>query len=121
MTTPTEIVDSYLAHLNEMDVARSRPLVERAWSPEGRFLDPLFDVTGHAELAGLGAAVAAQYPGHRFRRVTAIDQHHNVLRYGWEFLAPDRTVVVTGLDLAELAADGRLARVTGFFGPLPAA
>lgn len=71
-------------------------------------------MTGHDALAGMGAAIAAQYPGHRFRRTTAIDAHHNQLRFGWEFRGPDQTVVVAGVDIAEL-------RITGFFGPLAAA
>ena len=32
--------------------------------------------------------------------------------------APDGTAVLTGLDVAELADDGTLRRVVGFFGPL---
>ena len=35
-----------------------------------------------------------------------------------ELVAPDGAVVVTGLDVGELAADGRLQRMAGFFGDL---
>ena len=120
-TDATQTVDSYLELLNPTDAAKCRALAARAWASDASFLDPLFDVRGRDQLAGLGATIAAQYPGHRFRRVTGIDQHHSHLRFGWEFAAPDGKIVVTGTDFAELAADGRLQRVTGFFGPLPAA
>ena len=35
-------------------------------------------------------------------------------------VGPDGTVAVSGIDVGELADDGRLRRITGFFGELPA-
>jgi hypothetical protein len=67
------------------------------------------------------AAVHAQYPGHRLRRTSAIETHHDQVRFGWELVAPDGSVTVAGVDVGILAADGRLAAITGFFGPLPEA
>jgi len=64
--------------------------------------------------------VQARFPGHRFRRVSGIDIHHDQLRFAWELVAPDGAVVVAGIDVGVLAADGRLRRITGFFGALPA-
>jgi hypothetical protein len=119
MTDIIKIVDSYFEMLNETDPARGKQLAERAWASDGNYVDPMFVVRGHAELAGMGAAIAAKYPGHRFRRVSGIDAHHGQLRFGWEFVASDGTVLVAGIDIGELAGDGRLARITGFFGPLP--
>ena len=69
----------------------------------------------------LAAALQAQFPGHTFRRTSAIDAHHGFARYEWEMLAPDGRAVLTGLDVAEVADDGTLRRVVGFFGPLAAA
>ena len=57
-----------------------------------------------------------QFPDHTFRRTTAIDAHHAYARYGWELVGPDGTVAVAGQDLVELAADGRMQKVVGFFG-----
>ena len=57
---------------------------------------------------------------HTFRRTTGIDEHHGVARYGWELVAADGAVAVGGTDIAEIGDDGRLVRVTGFFGDLPA-
>ena len=47
-----------------------------------------------------------------------IDEHHGYLRFAWELVGPDGTVALTGLDVGELADDGRLRRITGFFGEL---
>jgi hypothetical protein len=35
-------------------------------------------------------------------------------------VSPDGTVIVAGIDVGALTADGRLRRVTGFFGEAPA-
>ncbi len=36
-----------------------------------------------------------------------------------ELAAPDGAIVVAGIDVGALAPDGRLRRITGFFGELP--
>ena len=43
------------------------------------------------------------------------------VRFGWELGVPGGDVTVAGLDVGILAADGRLQRITGFFGDLTAA
>jgi hypothetical protein len=52
--------------------------------------------------------------------VSAIDTHHDAVRYGWEMVDQDGNVVVAGIDIGQLAPDGRLQRVSGFFGELSA-
>jgi hypothetical protein len=39
--------------------------------------------------------------------------------FAWDLAGPDGSVIVTGLDLGKLAADGRFRRISGFFGELP--
>lgn len=118
-TTPTttDTVDTYLAGLNETDAATRRATIARAWIPEGHYLDPQFEARGHDELDQLAQGVHAQFPGHRFERTTAVDGHHGLVRFGWQLTGPDGPVV-TGLDVAVVAPDGRLERVAGFFGEL---
>jgi hypothetical protein len=65
------------------------------------------------------ATAQARFPGHRFRRVSGIDDQHGELRFAWELAAPDGSIVVAGTDVGGLAPDGPLQRVTGFFGELP--
>ncbi len=55
------------------------------------------------------------------RRTTGIDQHNDQLRFGWELTGADGTVLVTGIDVAQVAVDGRLSQVAGFWGDLPTA
>jgi len=114
-----ETVDTYLAILNEPDAQKRAALIERAWAPDGRYVDPMYAVEGRDGLSALAAGVHAKYPGHRFRRVSGVDAHHDVLRFAWELAAPDGSVLVGGIDVGELDASGRLRRITGFFGALP--
>jgi hypothetical protein len=119
MSDVTTTVDTYLAMWNEPDTARRAELIRTAWAEAGHYVDPLLEAEGHAALSEMVAAVHGQYPGHRFRRTSAVDTHHDQLRFGWELVAPDGSITVGGVDVGILAADGRLTRITGFFGPLP--
>ena len=83
-------------------------------------IDPPFDGTGPAAIADMVDAVLQHYPGHRFERTTAVDAHHEFARYGWALVAADGTPAVQGYDIVQLDGDGKLARIVGFFGDLPA-
>jgi hypothetical protein len=120
MSDVTSTVETYLAMWNETDPARRSQHIERAWTGDGRYVDPMLEAEGHAALGAMVAGVQAKFPGHRFRRVSGVDVHHDELRFGWELRGPDGAVVVNGIDVGALAPDGRLRRITGFFGEPPA-
>ena len=119
MSELTTTIDTYLAAWNETDPARRAELIEQVWATDGRLIDPPLASEGHAGISEHIAALHAQFPGHRFRRASGVDTHHDTVRVAWELVAPDGSVALTGLDFGTLAADGRLQRVTGFFGELP--
>jgi len=119
MSDVATTVDAYLAMWNETGPARRAEHIERAWADGGHYADPLLEAEGHAALSDMVAGVHAQYPGHRFRRVSGIDTHHDQLRFAWELAAPDGAVTLAGIDVGALVSDGRLQRITGFFGELP--
>jgi SnoaL-like domain len=116
--TMTLIDDGYLSMWNETDAARRQATIDRIWTEDCRYLDPVLQATGREALDGMVAGVHQQFPGHRFRRTSGIDGHHDRLRFSWELVGPDGTVAVGGVDVAEVDA-GRLKSVTGFFGPMP--
>jgi hypothetical protein len=118
-TDTTRIVDAYIAMWNEEDAAARAGLIETAWTADARYLDPLLEADGHDGLSTMVETVHEHYPGHRFARTSAVDLHHDQARFSWELAGPDGSITVAGLDVAELAEDGRLRRITGFFGPLP--
>lgn len=120
MSDPRTIVDTYLGMWNETDPARRTALIEQAWASDARYVDPVLKAEGYRAISDMVAGVHARFPGHRFERVGGIDSHNGQLRFAWRLAAPDGTIAVAGLDVGELAADGRLRHITGFFGELPA-
>ena len=118
MSDVAKTVDTYLAMWNETDATRRAAYVEQIWTTDGHYADPALEASGHAALGAMVAGVHARFPAHRFRRTSGIDLHHDQLRFGWELAGPDGSVVVAGIDVGALAPDGRLRRITGFFGEL---
>lgn len=118
MTDTIAAIDTYVATYNETEPAARAKLVAAAWAENGRHVDPLDDVEGHAAIDAYLAGVQDHYPGHRVERTTEIDGHHELFRFGWRFVAPDGSIVVTATDSGQLASDGRVQRVDCFFGDL---
>jgi len=111
-------VDTHLNAYCDPDPARRAEGFGAVWRVDGELLDPPLEGHGLAEITALPDMVLAQFPGHRFERTTAVDEHHGWARYGWTLVDPHGAVVLTGTDIVHLDADGRLARVVGFFGDL---
>jgi hypothetical protein len=115
-----QLIETYFRMWSEADPEARRPLTEAAFVPDGRHVDPIADAVGHGELNDMVSNVHAHYPGFTIERTSGIDQHGDQVRFAWTVTAADGTLVVAGLDVGELAADGRLQRVAGFWGDLPA-
>jgi hypothetical protein len=119
-TAVEALLDRYFDTWNETDATRRLALCEQVWASDGRYTDPLLDAVGPAAISdGLGG-LQAQMPGHRVDRSTAIDAHHDRVRFGWTVTSPGGDVVVAGVDVAALDADGKLSSIAGFFGELEA-
>jgi len=119
--TPVEaVVDTYLAMWNETDGDRRAELIATAWIEAGHYSDPLLEAKGRPELSTMVDGLQAQFPNHTFTRTSGVDLHHGLARFGWKLSGPDGTVVIEGIDIAALAEDGRIARIAGFFGDVPA-
>ncbi|MBX3644088.1 MAG: nuclear transport factor 2 family protein [Rubrivivax sp.] len=120
MSDIQRLIDDHLAAYADPDRQRRSAAVQRLWAEDAELVDPPLAARGHAQIVAQADQLLAHFPGHRFQRSSGIDLHHGVARYGWRLYAPDGTVALEGIDIAQLDARGRLARVTGFFGPLPA-
>jgi SnoaL-like domain len=118
MDTFTTLIDDYLIAYGEPEQPTRAALIERVFGPDAVLTDPPYVATGHAELDASFAAVQSHYPGHRFSRTSAIDEHHGTARYTWQLASPDGAVALAGMDVVVFDED-RIARVTGFFGTLP--
>lgn len=120
MSDLTATIDTYLAAWNETDANHRAELIEQVWAQDGQLIDPPLAAQGHQGISDMIAALHTQFPGHRFRRASGIDSHHDQLRVAWELVAPDGQVALAGTDVGEVDGQGRLRRITGFFGPIPA-
>lgn len=118
MNDLTQTIDGYLKAYGEPDATRREALIAAVWAEDGQLIDPPQAGEGHDGISAMAAGLQAQFAGHTFRRTSAVDAHHDHARYSWELVGPDGTVAVAGLDVADLAPDGRLRRVVGFMGEL---
>ena len=78
--------------------------------------DPPFVAWGRRSISQLTAVRQVENPGYAFRRVDSVEHADEGLCFAWQFVGPDGTAASEGVDIAELAADGRLMRVTRRYG-----
>jgi hypothetical protein len=113
MTDITNTINTYIAGWNETDAERRRALVEEAYTPDARYLDPHVASEGTDGIAAMIGGVQEQFPGHHFELVDGPDAHHDRVRFTWHLNGPEGPVAV-GTDFATVADDGRLSDITGF-------
>jgi SnoaL-like domain len=114
------LVDRYIAAWNESDADARRSAVADVWVEDGRYVDPLADVTGHNAISELIGAVQAQAPGHVFQLLDGPDDHHDFVRFAWA-LVPESggEPLVVGRDVGRTREDGRFGGVVGFLDKPP--
>ncbi|MGK8524165.1 nuclear transport factor 2 family protein [Nocardia asteroides] len=122
MSRYEEAVDRYFAAWNATDAEARAAAVAAAWTEDGGYTDPLAQVSGHAEVAAAIGGVHAQFPGFEFRRLGAVDGHHDIARFSWELVSTaDGSAPVAGSDVITLGPDGRITDVHGFLDRVPSA
>jgi len=121
MAPAEETVAAYAAAWNEPDEDARRALLERSWTDDGVYVDPTGRAEGRAALVGHIGGFHVRMPGSRIEMASGVDEHDGLLRFAWQMVGPDGVAALEGTDFGELAEDGRLQRIVGFFGPLPAA
>ena len=114
------IVRLYVDAWNERDDGRRRQLLDQAWAESGVYIDPTVNLVGREALAKHIARVQANRPGARIELTSGVDSHHALLRFHWQLVRPDGATGPVSIDFGELAADGKLTKIIGFFGPPPA-
>ena len=111
--------DLMLGAWNESVPSKIRGLLEQALSPDVHFIDPSIDVIGIDGFEANVHEVHARLPGAVYSRTSSVDSHHSLYRYSWA-IHQQGELVLPGFDVVETDTSGRVARVLGFFGPLPA-
>lgn len=109
-----DIAARYLAAWNATDADERERLVREAFSSEVHYLDPMMEGRGHGGIAALIAGAQQRFAGYRFVLLGTPEGHHSVVRFSWALAAAGAEPVARGTDVADVDADGRLRRVTGF-------
>jgi hypothetical protein len=121
MTTYDELAQRYIDTWNETDPSARRAAVDRLYTEDARYVDPLAAADGREAITSMIGAVQEQFPGFTFRLAGPVDGHHNQARFGWE-LGPDGSPApIVGFDVAVSDDSGRIQTVLGFLDKVPAA
>ena len=102
---------------NERDPVARRRHLEAAVVEDVEFCDPAYDYVGRDALEANVVEVQAD-PDVQFEVASGFDHHHNRYRYNWRVVKHGE-VLVQGMDVTTVDADGMLVRIDGFFGPIP--
>lgn len=113
MSNATEIANRYIALWNETDSGKRRALIDKAWTEDANYVDPLMKGEGHAGIDAMIAGVQQRFAGGRFTLRGTPEGHNDRVRFSWS-LANGDAPIAHGTDFAVVTADGRLKAVTGF-------
>ena len=112
-----ETVAAYCAVWSDPDPARRRELANRVWAPGATYTDPQVHLDGADALLAYIVDFHKRFPGVKIVVTSQADYHHGALRFSWRMVNGSGGTVVEGMDYGELAPDGRIRKIVGFFGP----
>ena len=120
-----DVLDDYLAAVNERDATARQELIARCVCSEFVFATGSGRFVGHAEFNKAIADVHELLPPDAVLiRCTPVEERHGALRFGWQFV--DRATghpyddhpfaaYLRGMDFARVGKDGLLQEVTVFY------
>ena len=110
-----ERIDAWFALWAETDAAALETQLRALAGDDVEFRDRFSALAGRGELAPHIAASQRFMPGIVLRRVGAVRQTQGMALADWQACKPDGAAVGQGTNVFEFDADGRIARVTGFW------
>lgn len=114
----TQSLDFFGKAWNEPDAAKREALINDAWVENGEFIDPMNQIKGRKNLLPILTDFITRYPGTEVIQTSAIDQHHSVYRVSWKIILANGEPLIEGTDFGEFNKDGKITRITSFFGPV---
>jgi hypothetical protein len=113
------LIDRYCEAWSSPDLTERARLLESVWAAGATYTDPNVKELDKGELLAHIAKIQSTRPGAKVLRTTEVDEHHGVLRFGFQVLGQDGNILRQGIDFAFLdASRTRLQKVVGFFGEL---
>jgi hypothetical protein len=96
------IARAYIAAWNTTDAASRAGQIEKAFTADVAYRDPIMQGDGHAGVDALIAGVHGQFPGFRFTLKGAADGYADTIRFSWA-LGPDGVPsVIEGTDVCQI-------------------
>ena len=114
MSDHRAIIAAYTDAWNAPDDTASRAKLKAVWRDDSIYTDPTVSVTGVDVLVRHIAGVRTRRRNTRIVLTSAIDAHHDVLRFSWQRVNADGSLVIGGIDIA-MIKDGYIGRMIGFF------
>jgi hypothetical protein len=115
------LVVNYIAAWNEQDPRRRLEIVAKTWTDGGTYIDAHRRGEGHESIDAMIATAQRSFPGYRIRLVSKVETHNGLFRFSWAAGGTEQApLYLAGTDFAVVAADGRIASVTGFVDAAPA-
>ncbi len=109
-----QIIAAYTDAWNAPDDVASRAKLKDVWRDDSSYTDPTVTVTGVEALVRHIAGVRTRRPNTRIVMTGEIDAHHDALRFNWQRVNADGSLVVGGIDIAIIDGD-YILRMIGFF------
>lgn len=115
------LVVNYIAAWNEQDPKRRLEIVARTWTDGGTYIDAHRRGEGHESIDAMIATAQRGFPGYRIRLISKVEAHNGFFRFSWAAGGTEQApLYLAGTDFVTIAADGRIASVTGFVDAAPA-
>jgi len=116
-----DLAQRYIDAWNETDAGARRTAVDKLYTDDARYIDPLAVAQGREAIASMIGAAQEQFAGFSFRLVGPVDGHHNQARFGWELGPAGGEAPIVGFDVVVTDDDGRITTVLGFLDKVPTA
>jgi len=109
-----QLWQEYAAAWSMPDRAARQKVLEARLTPDVQYVDPAISTSGYTEISDYMEHFQVGNPGRRFVIADVLSHHSYCLAY-WTMQNEDNDVEMRGASFADLAPDGRLQRIRGFF------
>jgi hypothetical protein len=119
MPTPIETaVQTYVALVQERDLAVRAKLLEACWAEDGRLVTRNGEIRGRAGISAMVDGFLADPRGFRIELASVIDAKGTTFRFRARTFCRDGSEVPEVFDAGMVDADGRISLILTFAGPL---
>jgi hypothetical protein len=110
-----QTVAVYGAAWNQTDAASVHKFLDKVWADKGQYADPTIRVQGRDALTAYILNFRAKVGTAQLTLQGPVAAHHGWFKFAWAVVASDGSVTLKGMDIGQLADDGRIKRIVGFF------